>query len=99
MRRESAPLRSRRPGRTREGLAIDLPIVDTAPVADAERHDLDGGQVVVDGYVLVVRMHHRRRAGSEDHGRRICVAVQEASVGGALAAADLGVAAGNLLGG
>jgi hypothetical protein len=42
------------PDLTSEGTVRYLPIVNAAPVADAERHDLDGGQIVIDGNVLVV---------------------------------------------
>src|ERR1700680_509821 len=73
-----------------------LTTVDAAPVADAERHDLDGGDVVVDGNILVVRMHDCGRARSEDHGWRIGVAVEETRIRRALPPADLGIAAGDL---
>src|SRR5262249_15039026 len=70
--------------------------VDAAPVADAERHDLDGGQIVVDGHVLVVGMHHRGRARPKDHGRGIAIEVEKTRIGSALPAADLGLPAANL---
>src|SRR3974377_454105 len=69
----------------------------TAPVADAERHDLDGGDVIIDGDILIIRVHDRSRAGTEDHGRRIGIAVEKARIGGALAAADLRIPTGDLL--
>src|SRR2546426_12105962 len=78
-------------------LAAQSSALDAAPVADAERIHLDGGDVIVDGDVLVVRMHDRGRAGAEDHRRRIGIAVEEARIRGALAAADLRLAAGDLL--
>ena len=71
-------------------------VLDAAPVVDAQRHHLDGGDVVVDRHIFVVGVHDRGRAGSEDHGRRVAVAVEEARVGGALTAADPGSLAGDL---
>src|SRR5262249_57550266 len=42
-------------------------------------------------------MHDRGRPRSEDHGRSVGIAVEETRIRCALTAADLGVAAGNLL--
>src|SRR5262245_36499443 len=71
-------------------------LLHPAPVGDAQGHHLDGGDVVVDRHVLVVRVHDGGRAGAEDHGRRLAVEIEEAGIGSALAAADLGVAPGDL---
>src|SRR5262245_34056957 len=74
-----------------------LPALDAAPVADAQRDDFDRGEIIIDGNVFVVRVHDSGRAGSEDHGGRISIAVEEARIRRPLAAADLGIAAGHLL--
>src|SRR5215510_3923042 len=76
---------------------IRLPTIDATPVADAERHNLDRGQIVVYGNVLVVGMHDRGRARTEDHRRGVRIAVEETRIRGALTATDLGGGAGNLL--
>src|SRR6185312_4712662 len=52
--------------------------------------------IVVDRYVLVVGVHHSGRTGPEDHRRGIGIEVEETRVGSALAAADLGLPAGDL---
>src|SRR5215471_16477739 len=87
-------------GRPCNNLSLDarlLPTIDATPIADAERHNLDRGQIVVDGNVLIVGVHDRRRPRPEDHGWRVGIAVEEARIRGALTAADLGLAAGHLL--
>src|SRR5262245_3516402 len=65
-----------------------LSTIDAAPLADAQRHDLDRGHIVVDGHVLVVGMHHRGRARPEDHGWSIGVTIEKARIRRALPTAD-----------
>src|SRR3982074_3599647 len=70
---------------------------DAAPIANAERHHLDGRHIVVDRHVLVVRMHDGGRTRAEDDRGRVGIQVEEARISGALPAADLWIAPGDLL--
>src|SRR5262249_61746988 len=67
---------------------IRLPTIDATPVADAERHNLDRAQIIIDGNVLIVGMHDRGRARSEDHRWGVGIAVEKPRIRRALAAAD-----------
>src|SRR6202023_1947479 len=64
--------------------------------ADAQRHDFDGGHVIIDGDVFVVRMHDGGGTGAEDDCRRAGIKIEKARIRGTLTAADLGLSASNL---
>src|SRR4029450_3463839 len=74
-----------------------LPALDAAPIADAQRYDFDRGEIIIDVNVFAFPVQESGRAASEDHRGCIGIPVEEARIRGALAAADLGIAAGHLL--